>query len=83
MGKLQTHPGIKNTIMKLISDVWDPEEHKIAQSEDKKLLHKAATSQCLLGHKALEKGYIMVTWKEVQEIWSKHSNGALKHGLEN
>ena len=59
MDKINTHPGIKSTIIKLINTIlWDPDAQDKPTTPDEYLILKAATEQDLLENKALEKGYI-------------------------
>ena len=83
---MNTHPGIKTAIVRLINNEWKQEETAEFTTADEKHIYNAAQDQILLGHNALEKGYISKHWIKAQQLWCnnmKKRHGVLKRGLEN
>ena len=74
MNKMDTHPGIKTTITRLLNNECTKEDIPAITTADAEHIYNATQDQLLLGHNALEKGYISKHWTKAQQIWYNNNN---------
>ena len=81
MDKMDTHPGIKTAIIRLLHNECTKEDKIKITTLDEEHIFNATQDQILLGHNALEKGYLSKHWNKAQQLWYSGKN-KMKRGLQ-